>query len=400
MCKTNRKYIGGGVSTKTVAFVPVRLTSTRLPKKHFKHIGDRMLLRWVVHRLRECRSVDQIVICAPNESESEQLREFARDHAVELFIYDGDVNDVVGRLTAAAVLYDADICVLASGDCPLLNPGTIELMVDSLRRVEDVGYVVFEPINGVFPIHEGIIVARRWMWELAEKLSNTPHLREHHFPVYVQNVYPERFAHIKRLGFRDEEVFYSLKHRISVDTPSDLDFMNRLHDVLTAAGKEFSLKGVIELIGTQPHLREINAAVHQKAYNEASVKVLYYVEASPLKKWPNGDYDTLLRALAISRALVERFGVGVRFLVQQQTARDFLEARGFTTFLGGYDTLHEVQAQFKYDTVVFALNTASEIPEGFIYALKTPLDIKTVVISNEPNDKTDVGNIASEIANL
>ncbi|KJU83595.1 hypothetical protein MBAV_004211 [Candidatus Magnetobacterium bavaricum] len=147
-------------------------------------------------------------------------------------------------------------------------------------------------------------------------------------------------------------------------------------------------------------MREINAVVHQKTYNEASVKVLCYVEASPLKKWPDGDYDTLLRALAVSRALVERFGVGVRFLVQQQTARDFLEARGFTTFLGGYDTLHEVHARFKYDTVVFALNTPSEIPEGFISALKTPIDIKTVVINNEPNDKTDIGNIAYEIANL
>ncbi|KJU83594.1 acylneuraminate cytidylyltransferase, partial [Candidatus Magnetobacterium bavaricum] len=92
------------------------------------------------------------------------------------------------------------------------------MMIGIIRDVEDAGYVVFEPINGVFPIHEGIVVARRWMWELAEKLSDTPHLREHHFPVYVQNVYPEKFAHIKHLSFRDEEVFYSLKHRISVDT--------------------------------------------------------------------------------------------------------------------------------------------------------------------------------------
>ncbi|MBF0590584.1 MAG: NTP transferase domain-containing protein [Nitrospirae bacterium] len=383
------------VKGRTVAFVPVRLTSTRLPRKHLRQIGGKMLLTWVSHRLRECGLVDQVVICAPGEAESEELRGFAQEHALELFIYDGDVNDVVGRLTAAAALYEADICVLASGDCPLLNPLTIDLLVGALRDVEDAGYVVFEPINGVYPIHEGILVARRWMWALADKLSDTPHLREHHFPVYVQGVYPERFAHVKRLSFRDEEVFYRVRHRISVDTPSDLEFMNRLYDVLTDAGKDFTLKGVIELISTQPHLREINASVYQKAYNDASVKVIYYVTVPQME-----GYDVLLRVLAVARALIERFGVGVRFLVQQQAAREFLEARGIATFLGSYDVLPELYAQFKYDTVVFALNTASEVPDGFISDLKALFNVKTIVISNESTIDADAAKIASEIAKL
>ncbi len=380
---------------KTVAFVPVRLTSTRLPVKHFKYIGDKMLLTWVVHRLRECRLIDQIAICAPGEAETEALKAFAPGHGVELFIYDGDVNDVVGRLTAAAALYEADVCVLASGDCPLLNPRTIDVMLEAIGDVDDAGYVVFEPINGAFPIHEGILVARRWMWDLADKLSDTPHLREHHFPVYVQNVYPEKFTHIRRLSFRDEEVFYSLRHRISVDTPSDLEFMNRIHDILIDKGKEFNLTNVIELIGTHPHLKEINASVHQKAYNDASGKVICYVAEAPAE-----GNDTLLKTLAVARVLVERFGVGVRFLVQQQTTMDFLEARGGVTFLGSYDTLPEVHARFKYDVAVFVPTATSGVPEGIISRLKTEFSVKTFVITNAPTDETNIANIASDIARL
>ncbi|MBF0606162.1 MAG: NTP transferase domain-containing protein [Candidatus Magnetobacterium sp. LHC-1] len=377
----------------TVAFVPVRLTSTRLPVKHFKYIGDKMLLTWVVHRLRECRLIDRIAICAPGEAESEALRAFTLGHDVELFIYDGDVNDVVGRLTAAAALYEADVCVLASGDCPLLNPRTIDVMLEAIGDVDDAGYVVFEPINGAFPIHEGILVARRWMWNLADELSDTPHLREHHFPVYVQNVYPEKFAHIKRLSFRDEEVFYGLRHRISVDTPSDLEFMNRLHGVLTDAGKEFNLKNVIELIGTHPHLKEINASVHQKAYSDASGKVICYVADASVE-----GHDTLLKVLAVARVLIEQFGVGVRFLLQQQAARDFIETRGGVTFLGSYDTLPEVHARFKYDVAVFVPAAASGVPEEVISRLKTEFDVKTFVINNELTDEADIANIASDIA--
>ncbi len=366
---------------KVVAFVPVRLTSTRLPKKHFKPIGDKMLLSWVIYRLKECRNVSQIVICAPNESESQELIDFASNEAVELFIYDGDVNDVVGRLTRAAELYQADICVLASGDCPLLNPPTIDLMIDSLTDyLYDAAYVVFEPVNDGFPIHEGILAAKRWLWVYADRVSDTPYLREHHFPVYVQNVYPEKFSHAKIASVRDRDVFYSVKHRISVDTPSDLEFMNRVYDALKDAGKGFNLEDVIELLNAQPQFKEINASVHQKTYNAPSVNVLYY--AAMLQ----GDgYDNLLRGSEVARVLMDRFGAGVRFLVSEEKAREFLETRGVTTFIGTYDRLSEVYAKFQYDTVIFDVNAAFDMPCGFLSGLSTSMDVRTVVIGNTTN---------------
>ena len=111
---------------KTIAFVPVRLTSSRLPEKHLRIIGDRTLLEWVIKRLQDAREIDQIVICAPNEPESRFLETFALKEGVDIFIFKGDVNDVVGRLTQAAVIYEAEICVLASGDCPLISSFSLD----------------------------------------------------------------------------------------------------------------------------------------------------------------------------------------------------------------------------------------------------------------------------------
>ena len=356
---------------RAVAFVPVRLTSTRLPEKHLKFIGDRTLFSWVISRLKACRNLDEIVVCVPDEPESEKLKPLCDKEGVELFIYEGDVNDVVGRLTTAAKRYNADICVLASGDCPLLSPSTIDMLVGFLKEHPDVDIAYIEPLDRKPPIHEGISVARRHVWELADRYSDTPELREHQFPVL--GVYPEKFAHLKRAGLRDKEIFYRLKHRISVDTPRDLEFMNECYRRLKEKGKEFTLENVIELLQENPDLMKINAHVHQKGLHEKSYKVLFVVSAV-------GDYGygNLVRSLEIADRLVS-MGVGVRFLVFDHGAKRMCEERAFhAEIIGELSELASKAAS--YHMVIFDLNRDIALEEGLVERVKEYG--KVVVIDN------------------
>ena len=52
---------------KVVAFVPVRLSSSRLPEKHLKYIGDKKLLEWNLLSLLESKEIDEIVIATCKE---------------------------------------------------------------------------------------------------------------------------------------------------------------------------------------------------------------------------------------------------------------------------------------------------------------------------------------------
>ncbi len=347
---------------KTIAFVPVRLTSSRLPGKHLKTIGDRPLLAWVLKRLRECREIDGVVICSPDEPETRGLADFAVGEGADLFVFVGDIDDVVGRLTAAAAAYQADICVLASGDCPLLSTPAMDKMVSTLKFGDNLDRVCIEPREKRNPIHEGMVVAKRWVWDLADKHSDRPELREHQFPVL--DLHPEYFEEVNLGSLEDEDIYYRLQHRISVDTPADLEFMNVLYSRLAGKGKEFNLENVIELLADSPQLMKINDGVYQRGIFDKALKVLFFVTAAG-----RYGYGNLTRAMEIARVLVNRFGADLRFLVLDSEAVEILDSQGFNASLGQEKDLEEAAAVRDADIVVFDLQKDYEIEEVLVSGL-------------------------------
>ena len=367
---------------KAVAFVPVRLTSSRLPEKHLKFIGNRTLLSWVIKRLKACKELDDIVICAPDEPESEKLKDVCEKEGVNLYVYKGDVNDVVGRLTEASRHYDADICVLASGDCPLLSSETIDKLVKFLKENPDYHRAVVSVKNGIGPIHEGIGVARRKVWELADRFSDTPELREHQFPVI--NVYPEKFSHLKTAKVEDKDIFYSLNHRISVDTPSDLEFMNKVYEELKRRKKEFNLENVIELLRENPELKKVNFHVCRKGLKDKSFKVLFFVSAVS-----NFGFGNLVRSLEVGTRLVDE-GVGVRFAVLDEMAKELCERKHFKAFVvRSYEEI--IEHTSGCDAVIFDVNRNIAVSETFVRELKEKK--KRVIFIDNVNDGAKISDL-------
>lgn len=309
---------------RTVAFVPVRLTSSRLPRKHLRTIGSRSLIAWVIKRLKDSREIGDIVLCAPEESASDALREVAAAEDVHLYVHRGAVDDVVGRLTTAANLFEAEACVLASGDCPLLCPATIDKLVDLLAR-RSADFVAIKPHDDRPAIHEGLLVTRRWVWERADALSDRPELREHLFPILFRH--PELFAGLRVTAIEDDEIFYALRQRISVDTPADLEFMRRLYDALAQRCQPFDLASAIAVLLGQPELRRINVRVHQKTIGESTRRVLFLVAAS------RGD-ATWKGTIDLASALVHDLGIGVTFVVFDETIATELEQQGYGVEVG------------------------------------------------------------------
>ncbi|MCG6553726.1 MAG: hypothetical protein L7F77_15480 [Candidatus Magnetominusculus sp. LBB02] len=322
---------------RTVAFIPVRLTSTRLPEKHLRAVGPKSIISWVIYRLKQAKEIDEIVICAPNEPETERLRPVALAEGVELFIYNGGVDDVVGRLTRAAEEFNAVICVLASGDCPLLSTKTIDSMVGLLKANPSAGHIAFTPVNGTMPIHEGIVISRLWLWQRAEQCSDTPPLREHHFPAFLRGVYPEKFADVQTIPFIDDECFYSLRHRISVDTPLDLEFMNTLYERLKLASLEFTLVNAIALIKSDTDIGKINSGVYQKGFDEASYRVLFAVSQNTAG---------LSMLLDIADALVHYHGIGAAFLTSDKRTATIISQRGHNAIEGTHLDLLKLSMRY------------------------------------------------------
>jgi spore coat polysaccharide biosynthesis protein SpsF len=302
---------------RAVAFVVARLSSSRLPNKQLQRIGERSILEWIMEGLAACVELDDIVLATVAETDNEPLRTLARERGWHLFWYEGEVDDVVGRLAAAAEAFSADICLLISADCPLVHAQSVDELVRALRQDRDADCVVTpERESGGVCLLEGVQVARQRAWQAADELSDRPELREHQFPVLYRS--PDSFV-LKPLMLGQE--VYGPPQRLSVDTPADLEFMRRVHDELAVRGRAFALPDAVALLADQPGLRLINAHVHQRALVEHPRRVLFVVDVG-------GEYGFghLMRCREIAAQLVERLGWPVQFVVDDWQAAEMLRS--------------------------------------------------------------------------
>lgn len=311
-----------------MAFVVVRLSSSRFPAKQLRRIGNRPLLRWITDRLRCCKELDEIVVTTVAETANEPLREFAQEEGLPCFWYEGEVDHVTTRLRQAAEAFNADICVLISGDCPLVYAPAIDDLIRQLRSDPKTDIVSINPDKlGQTPALEGVSIARKRAWQLADDFSDRPELKEHQFPVIGMR--PELF---KTKECPVAKHLYAPSHRLSVDTWADMEFMNKLYEELTNRNRPFELPEVLNLLKEKPKLREINAHVHQRGLVEDVKRVLIIVDAGQ-----NFGYGHLTRSMELALQIVERLSWPVTFLVDDEPAATLLEERGFRVIRGAFE---------------------------------------------------------------
>jgi spore coat polysaccharide biosynthesis protein SpsF len=350
-------------SERAVAFVVVRLSSSRLPAKQLRPIGDRRLIDWVLGALAEARELERVVLTTVAEAANEPLREVAEQHGIDLFWYEGEVDDVVGRLCRAADAYEADICLLISADCPLVHGPSIDMLIRQLRDAAAADYLVVPAdASGQRPLLEGVQIARRQAWHRADALSDRPELREHQFPVIYRN--PGLF---RRVDARLDPSLYGAKHRLSVDTWADLEFMETVYQHLADAGKPFRLPEVVGLLAQRPELKRVNQHVHQRHLIETVHPVLFVVDAGG----PYG-YGHFMRCRELGGQIVERLGWPVAFMLDDAKAAAMADACGFRVLWGalgrppaktpGREAMSVPQAVRPYGLLVVDISVQRSLP--------------------------------------
>lgn len=300
------------MTRKTVAIIGARLTSSRLPGKQLLPLVGQPIIGHIVNRLRTVPSLDQIIIATTDDPENLALCEWASENGVTPFAWDGDVNDVVGRVDAAVRSVDAGTFVYVCGDCPLIEPATIEHLIRGSSHVSTNGLAVLSPpTKGGSYIHEGFDIFNRGFWNRMVEVAREPFEREHVGAVYhhLKKVEPDEILLVD-----EDQKYAEINHRLSVDTTQDYAFMtqiyNRWHEQ-NEANKIVDLEWVIDTLKTQADLIAINAHVHQKAVREVGPKVQILCEAGQ-----NLGLGHLSRSCVAAAALQERLGADVELLIR------------------------------------------------------------------------------------
>ncbi len=124
-------HTGSNPQTKTVAIIPARFASSRLPGKALLEIDGKPMVCLVAERALAASSVSRVIV-ATDDSRIVAAVEAAGYEAVMTLV--GHTSGTDRLAEVAASLHEFDIVVNVQGDEPLISPETIERVVEALQK--------------------------------------------------------------------------------------------------------------------------------------------------------------------------------------------------------------------------------------------------------------------------
>jgi len=114
---------------KTIAVIPARLASTRLPRKMLREIAGKPLVGWVYEAVRSSPLLSDVIIA----TDSDEILEACRRHGWNAQLTSTSHRSGTERIHEASNSVAADVYVNVQGDEPLVRPEQIAALLDVMK---------------------------------------------------------------------------------------------------------------------------------------------------------------------------------------------------------------------------------------------------------------------------
>ncbi|MFZ0816928.1 MAG: 3-deoxy-manno-octulosonate cytidylyltransferase [Candidatus Sulfotelmatobacter sp.] len=114
---------------KTIAVIPARLASTRLPRKMLREFAGKPLVGWVYEAVRSSSLLTEVVIA----TDSEQILEVCRRHGWNARMTSAAHCSGTERVHEISNSIAADVYINVQGDEPLIRPEHIASLLDVMK---------------------------------------------------------------------------------------------------------------------------------------------------------------------------------------------------------------------------------------------------------------------------
>lgn len=246
---------------RIVATIEARMTSSRLPGKVLRPVLGRPLLARMIERLRRVWQLDQVMVATTVNASDDPIAKLAAELGVGCFR--GSEEDVLGRVLGAARAAGADLIVETTGDCPLIDPAVIDQVIATFRA-NDVDYCA-NVLKPSYPRGMDVQVFPTEILARVDRLTADPADREH-VSLYIYE-HPEQFRLLNvASGLRPADA----EHRLTVDTPDDLELVRQIFERLYPENPTFGLAEILDVLRADPVLATLNRHVTQKAVRTAA----------------------------------------------------------------------------------------------------------------------------------
>lgn len=218
-----------------LAIIQARMSSTRLPGKVLSTVAGRTLLDHLVERVRRCDVVDHLVVATSDHPSDDPIAGWCRDRGVDLFR--GSLDDVAGRMLAAAKAHGANAFVRLCADSPLLDPALVATMAALFGEVPC--DLASNTVVRSFP--KGMSVEVLSVPALERAYPAMDHADREHVTRHFYR-HPDRFTIRSCRWDRDEA-----SRQLSVDSPEDLERFTRIVGGMDRPHWSYGLEDIIAL---------------------------------------------------------------------------------------------------------------------------------------------------------
>jgi spore coat polysaccharide biosynthesis protein SpsF len=247
---------------KIAAFIPVRLSSSRLPSKALLDLSGKPCIQRLVERIKRVKGIELIVLCTTNNSTDDKIVKIAKEIDIEVFR--GSEKDIIDRFYHAAIKFNVKKIVNIDGDDIFCEPKFIEETIRILSN-DDIDFIIWENLPiGTTPI--GIkFEALKNIWEIKDTKDTETGWGKFFTDTGLFN--------IKYLSPSKNE-FSSSSIRLTLDYKEDYQLFKEIYNNLK---EPFSLTDIIKLLDEKPELKKINnklSETYKKNFemNSATIK--------------------------------------------------------------------------------------------------------------------------------
>lgn len=233
--------------------------STRLPGKVLMETNGIPLLVYEFRRVQLSREIDKIVVATTTDPSDDRIEGLCVTMGIDYFR--GSPQDVLDRYEKCAEQYpDADTIVRVTGDCPLIDPSVIDLVIQT-HCASGADYTSnVEVGRETYPDGMDVEVFRRTALITAAREARLPSEREHVTPFIRNNI------HFLKSYVAAEKDHSSV--RLTVDNPEDLEVVRF---VIEHSAPTDGYLSYVRLLDTHPVVRSKNMLIVRNEGYEKSL---------------------------------------------------------------------------------------------------------------------------------
>ncbi len=243
---------------RIIATIEARMTSSRLPGKVLRPIAGMPALEMLIMRLRQSKYLDGICIATTVNAADEPIVALAA--RLDVSVFRGSEEDVLGRVLGAAGYVHADVIVEITSDCPFVDAEIVDKGIaeyfeheaDHVGNTTDPGHQSFA--NG-FDVQ---VFSTKVLAEV-DTLTQDPVDRTH--VSYYIYTHKDRF---RCRSFEADKETYGPDLRVTLDEERDYNALCVIADALYPLDPYFSARTITQYLRAHPEVIAMNAAVLQK----------------------------------------------------------------------------------------------------------------------------------------